>query len=92
MRSIKSGWSVSDIRTIVAQEFAEVFLDYVKKSGEKFADGDEILQVDTYPLTIYSAAAVQELHDIVKTQNVEIAQLKEQLSKMKVTLSRLVNE
>jgi hypothetical protein len=25
-------------------------------------DGSAILQVDTYPLTIYSAAAVQELH------------------------------
>jgi hypothetical protein len=25
-------------------------------------DGSEVLQVDTYPLTIYSAAAIQELH------------------------------
>jgi predicted RNase H-like nuclease (RuvC/YqgF family) len=25
-------------------------------------DGSPILQVDTYPLTIYAAAAVQELH------------------------------
>jgi hypothetical protein len=34
----------------------------VKGSGETLPDGSEILQVDTYPLTIYSAAAVQELH------------------------------
>jgi hypothetical protein len=34
----------------------------VKGSGQKLPDGTEILQVDTYPLTIYSAAAIQELH------------------------------
>jgi hypothetical protein len=46
---------------VIAQEFAEVFPDHVQSSGEKLPDGSEILQVDTYPLTIYSAAAVQEL-------------------------------
>jgi hypothetical protein len=34
----------------------------VKGSGQLLPDGSEILQVDTYPLTIYSAAAIQELH------------------------------
>ncbi len=29
---------------------------------EKLPDGSDILQVDTYPLTIYSAAAIQELN------------------------------
>lgn len=48
--------------SVIAQEFAEVFPDHVKSSGEKLPDGSDILQVDTYPLTIYSAAAVQELH------------------------------
>jgi hypothetical protein len=47
---------------VIAQEFATVFPDHVHGSGEKLADGSEILQVDTYPLTIYSAAAIQELH------------------------------
>lgn len=47
---------------VIAQEFAEVFPDHVKESGEFLADGSSILQVDTYPLTIYSAVAVQELH------------------------------
>ena len=47
---------------VIAQEFAEVFPEHVRSSGEKLPDGSEILQVDTYPLTIYSAAAVQELH------------------------------
>jgi hypothetical protein len=34
----------------------------VQSSGEKLSGGDSILQVDTYPLTIYSAAAIQELN------------------------------
>jgi hypothetical protein len=34
----------------------------VKGSGQMLPDGSEVLQVDTYPLTIYSAAAIQELH------------------------------
>lgn len=47
---------------VIAQEFQKVFPDDVKGSGETLPDSSEILQVDTYPLTIYSAAAVQELH------------------------------
>jgi hypothetical protein len=56
--------AIEDVRylNVIAQEFAEVFPDHVKESGEFLADGSPILQVDTYPLTIYSAAAVQELH------------------------------
>jgi hypothetical protein len=47
---------------VIAQEFATVFPDDVKGSGQLLPDGSEVLQVDTYPLTIYSAAAIQELH------------------------------
>ena len=56
--------SIDDVRypNVIAQEFAEVFPDDVKSSGELMPDGSPILQVDTYPLTIYAAAAVQELH------------------------------
>jgi hypothetical protein len=46
---------------VIAQEFQKVFPEHVQESGERLADGSAILQVDTYPLTIYSAAAVQEL-------------------------------
>lgn len=62
--------SIDDIRypNVIAQEFAKVFPNDVKSSGELMADGSPILQVDTYPLTIYSAAAVQELH----RENVEL--------------------
>jgi hypothetical protein len=47
---------------VIAQEFQQVFPDEVKGSGEILPDGSEVLHVDTYPLTIYSAAAIQELH------------------------------
>ncbi len=65
---------------VIAQEFAEVFPEHVTSSGEKLPDGSEILQVDTYPLTIYSAAAVQELHGKLKEKDAEIAALKAQLA------------
>lgn len=66
---------------VVAQEFREVFPDHVKSSGEKLPDGSEILQVDTYPLTIYSAAAVQELHRENKELKARIERLEKLIEK-----------
>jgi hypothetical protein len=67
---------------VIAQEFAKVFPDHVQSSGETLPDGSEILQVDTYPLTIYSAAAIQELHR-------ENQVLKQQLDEQEQRLRRL---
>ena len=39
-----------------------MFPDHVKETGDHLPDGDGILSVDTHPLTIYSAAAIQELN------------------------------
>jgi len=76
---------------VVAQEFAEVFPDYVKSSGEKLANGGEILQVDTHPLTIYSAAAIQELHAELRNKDREIVELRARLDRLEraVTDSRV---
>ncbi len=81
---------------VVAQEFREVFPDHVKSSGEKLPDGSEILQVDTYPLTIYAAAAVQELNGQMKTlksemkrRDTENAELKQRNVEMEIRLSAL---
>ena len=78
---------------VIAQEFAQVFPDDVKSSGETLPDGSEILQVDTYPLIIYSAAAVQELHRKNQQQHGEnlllrgkIAGLEERLRKIEESL------
>jgi hypothetical protein len=74
---------------VVAQEFAEVFPDYVKSSGEKLSHGQEILQVDTYPLTIYTAAAVQELHENVNELKAENELLKQRLEAQEKALQQL---
>jgi hypothetical protein len=80
--------SIEDRRylNVVAQEFAEVFPDHVKPSGETLADGSAILQVDTYPLTIYSAAAVQELHAATKVLQKENADLRARLESIEALL------
>jgi hypothetical protein len=67
---------------VIAQEFQQVFPEYVKTSGEKLADGSEILQVDTYPLVIYSAAAVQELNEQLKAKDAQIAELERRLQRI----------
>lgn len=67
---------------VIAQEFAEVFPEDVKTSGETLPDGSPILQVDTYPLTIYSAAAVQELAR-------ENERLKKQIAEQEARIQRI---
>jgi len=74
---------------VIAQEFAEVFPDHVKESGEFLADGSPILQVDTYPLTIYSAVAVQELHRDSLELRRENEALKQKLNDQENRLSKL---
>jgi len=65
---------------VIAQEFREVFPDFVHESNDRLPDGARILQVDTYPLTIYTAAAVQELHKQLQDRDAEIADLRGKLS------------
>ena len=83
--------SIEDRRymNVLAQEFQKIFPDNVKGSGEKLANGGEILQVDTYPLTIYSAAAVQELHQQMKERDARIANLEKTVAELKKLLSLL---
>jgi hypothetical protein len=72
---------------VIAQEFAEVFPNHVRSSGEKLPDGGEILQVDTYPLTIYSAAAVQELHRGSVALKKRLADQEQRLLKLEAALN-----
>ena len=71
---------------VIAQEFAEVFPEDVKSSGETLPDGSPILQVDTYPLTIYSAAAVQELARENATLKKQLADQEERLKKLEALI------
>lgn len=59
---------------VIAQEFAEVFPDYVQDSGEH-----GLLQVDTYPALIHTIAAVKELHALVRRKDEDVAALRERL-------------
>jgi hypothetical protein len=83
--------SIADRRymNVIAQEFREVFPDAVKGSGEKLPNGQEILQVDTYPLTIYSAAAVQELHRMLQEKDAEIARQGKELASLGERMAKL---
>lgn len=74
---------------VVAQEFAEVFPDFVKGSGDKLPNGQEILQVDSYPLTVYSVAAVQELHRMLKDKDAELTTHQRQIASQKDELTQL---
>jgi len=72
---------------VIAQDFQKVFPDHVKGSGEKLPNGDEILQVDTHPLTIYSAAAIQELHRVVQEKEARIATLESRLARLEAFIA-----
>jgi endosialidase-like protein len=85
-RSAHHGIEDREYLNVVAQEFQKVFPEHVKRSGEQLASGDDILQVDTYPLTIYSAAAVQELNQKLKEKDGKIAAMERRLA----DLERLV--
>ena len=73
---------------VIAQEFQEVFPSEVKSSGEKLPDGSEILQVDTYPLTIYSAAAIQELHRENQLLKKKLSDQEQRLRKLEEILKK----
>ena len=76
---------------VVAQEFQRVFPDYVKSSGEPL-DGQDILQVDSYPLTIYSAAAIQELQQQLKAKDAEIQALKVAVAELRELVTRPIRK
>ncbi len=74
---------------VVAQEFQKVFPEHVQSSGERLPNGEEILQVDTHPLTIYSAAAIQELHKLVNKKDAKISVLEEKNSALERRLAEV---
>ena len=71
---------------VIAQEFQQVFPNEVKGSGQRLPDGSEILLVDTYPLTIYSAAAIQELHGENRLLKKKLSDQEQRLRKLEEIL------
>jgi len=74
---------------VLAQEYQTVFPDDVRGSGEYLSTGEEILQVDPWPITIYTAAAAQELGRKAESQGREIQELKAQNEALQQRLSAL---
>lgn len=62
----------------IAQEFQKVFPDSVSDNGEGF------LQMDSYPVTPYLVAAVQELSRAIEDLKKENKILKQEIEKLKV--------
>ena len=60
---------------VIAQEFKEVYADYVYNSGDLFEE-KEVLQVDTTPMYIDSVSAIQELSKMVIDLQNQINELK----------------
>lgn len=58
-------------------------------SGQRLADGSEILQVDTYPAMIHALAAIQELHAKVKSVAEENAELRTRLAAITKRVSKI---
>ncbi len=73
---------------VIAQEFAKVFPDAVKESGETL-QGQPILQVDTYPATMFAITAIQELHGMLKSRDDEVAKLKQQNAALEKRLNAI---
>jgi len=79
--------------SVIAQEFAEIFPDHVKGSGETVpGSDDEILQVDPWPLTIYSAAAIQELHEILRAKDAQLAEQGARLAALEAVVRELLTQ
>ncbi len=74
---------------VIAQEFAEVFPEYVVPMKEMLPDGGDALSVDLHPLNIYSVAAIQELHGIVKGQRKQLDEQRQQIDDLGSRLEAL---
>lgn len=88
--------SIADQRyyNVVAQEFAEVFPDAVRSSGElvtgtKAARENEILQVDIHPALITTIAAAQELAVNADAQAERIERLEADNARLRERLDRI---
>jgi hypothetical protein len=75
---------------VIAQEFQKVFPDHLKRNGERLADGARCFRWIPVPLTIYSAAAIQEsnrkMEEDLARKNAEIEELKRSAAELKELL------
>jgi len=72
-----------DYYNYIAQEFREVFPNSVSETNEG------LLQIDSYPASVYSVAAIQELHELVKGQTEDISRLLKEVADLKAEVTQL---
>jgi hypothetical protein len=78
--------SIRDVEyyNYIAQEFREVFPDFVYDSGE-----DGLLQIDGYPASVYAVGAIQELHQMLQEKDAEIVALKADAARQQQQIAEL---
>jgi hypothetical protein len=69
-------------QNVIAQEYQEIYPDYVYQSGDIFEDKN-ILQVDTNPMYIDAVASIQELSILVKELSAQNDILKQEIINLK---------
>jgi hypothetical protein len=71
----------------IAQEYAKVFPNAVKGSGEYLSgDPNQILQIDTYDAGVVTVKAVQELIKENEALKSELSKMREEISEIKAAL------
>jgi hypothetical protein len=69
-------------QNVIAQEYQEIYPDYVYQSGDIFEDKN-ILQVDTNPMYIDAVASIQELSILLQELQSQIDILKQEIINLK---------
>jgi hypothetical protein len=69
-------------QNVIAQEYQEIYPDYVYQSGDIFEDKN-ILQVDTNPMYIDAISSIQELSILVKELSAQVDILKQEIINLK---------
>lgn len=69
----------------IAQEYAEVFPESVKGSGEYLDSGEEILQLDAYNSQIVTIKAVQQLVEENRALKARLEKIEKMLLKMQIS-------
>ena len=82
--------SIRDIEhyNFVAQEFQQVFPDAVQPGGDKLAEGEPLLQLDSYPAQVVAISAIQELIEENQSQQELIDQLLQKMEALEAELMK----
>ncbi len=72
----------------IAQDFAQVFPDAVRRGGDRLEEGENLLQLDSHPANIVAIKAIQELAEQNMEQQAVIDALLERIAAMEEELGK----